>query len=98
MNFLVLWGDTDGFDGTAGTQPRFTTVEHNLVREIGIYEKQSSFVFSAKSCQNTISSNVVFNGVSINAQSIQLDCLFPYATTRTPFFSVCLAHYRTLPC
>jgi hypothetical protein len=62
QNFVVSWGDTDGFDGTAGTQPRFSTVESNLVREIGNYEKQSSFYFQAKSCQNDIVGNVVFNG------------------------------------
>jgi hypothetical protein len=43
MNFVVSWGDTDRFDGTAGTQPWFTTVEKNLVREIGNYEKQCEY-------------------------------------------------------
>lgn len=62
MNFVVSWGDTAGFDGTSGTQPRYTTVKQNLVREIGNYEKQSSLYFSAKSCHDSILKNVGFNG------------------------------------
>ena len=61
MNFAAAWGDTDGHDGTNGNQPRFTTVKNNFVHEIGIYEKQSSMWFQAKSCQNTIEGNVAFN-------------------------------------
>jgi hypothetical protein len=61
MNFAAAWGDTDGHDGTAGNQPRFTTVSGNYVHEIGNYEKQSSMWFQAKSCQNTIANNIAFN-------------------------------------
>ena len=61
MNFAAAWGDTDGHDGTNGNQPRFTTVKNNFVHEIGIFEKQSSMWFQAKSCQNTIEGNVAFN-------------------------------------
>ena len=49
MNFAAGWGDTDGVDATAGNQPRHTTLAGNLVGELGIWEKQSSFWFQAKS-------------------------------------------------
>ena len=61
MNFAAAWGDTDGVDGTSGNQPRHTLVAGNVVRELGIYEKQSSAWFQAKSCQNTITGNILFN-------------------------------------
>ena len=41
QNVLAGWGDTDGWDGTSGDQPRGTLVEGNLIREIGFFEKQS---------------------------------------------------------
>ena len=69
---ILLWGDTEGitfvdsnetmgYDGTAGNQPRFTNIVGNLAHEIGIWEKQSSLVFQAKSCQNNIERNIVYN-------------------------------------
>lgn len=66
---IALWGDTSGsavkgmgWDGTDGNQPRFSQILHNFVHELGIFEKQSSFYFQAKSCQNTIKGNIFFNG------------------------------------
>ena len=46
-----------GIDGTDGNQPRFTHVIGNVAREIGHYEKQSSFYVQGKSCQNIIQGN-----------------------------------------
>ena len=43
-----------GWDGRNGEQPRFTTVYGNLAYRLGIWEKQSSFYFQGKSCQNNI--------------------------------------------
>ena len=75
---VALWGWTDevsdggvhGVDGTGGEYPRWTTIERNLFREIGIFEKQSSAVFQAKGAQTTIARNVVFNlaraGINFN--------------------------------
>jgi hypothetical protein len=40
-----------GPDGRAGEQPRFTNVSANLVHELGIYQKQSSFWFQAVTAQ-----------------------------------------------
>jgi len=61
MNFAAAWGDTQDYDATDGNQPRATTLSGNLVGELGIWEKQSSFWFQAKSCQNVLKDNVVFN-------------------------------------
>jgi hypothetical protein len=62
---IALWGDTTGsgvdgygWDGTQGTQPRFTSILNNFAHEFGIWEKQSSFFFQAKSCQTLIMGNM----------------------------------------
>ena len=54
-------GYTDNWDGTNGLQPRFTYVIENYVHQIGLYQHQSSAWFQAKSCQNVINRNIVFN-------------------------------------
>ena len=66
---IASWGDTTGtevpgmgWDGTKGNQPRFNRILYNFVHELGIWEKQSSFYFQAKSCQNEIRGNIFFNG------------------------------------
>lgn len=66
---IASWGYTTGssvegmgWDGTDGNQPRFNQIHHNFVHELGIFEKQSSFYFQAKSCQNNITGNIFFNG------------------------------------
>ena len=51
-----------GVDGTDGNHPRYTTITSNLAREVGLYEKQSSFYVQAKTAQSVISGNVFFNG------------------------------------
>ena len=67
---IAQWGYTTGvdgvsgmgWDGTDGNQPRFSRILYNFVHELGIWEKQSSFYFQAKSCQNLIMGNIFFNG------------------------------------
>jgi len=69
---IALWGRTNetegdnhpqaGVDGTDGNSPRFTTVRGCSIREVGLYEKQSSFFMQAKTAQSTIDGNVFFNG------------------------------------
>ena len=66
---IAQWGYTSGadvtgmgWDGTDGNQPRFSRILNNFVHELGIWEKQSSFYFQAKSCQNLIKGNIFFNG------------------------------------
>ena len=73
---VALWGDTStalnangtktvkwpvGPDARGGLQPWDTTIEGNLAREIGIFQKQSSFVFFAIAARTRIVANVVFN-------------------------------------
>ena len=58
---IASWGRTDEWDGTGGQQPRFTRVAGNLAHEIGNLQKQSSFYFSAASCQATLEGNIVYN-------------------------------------
>lgn len=63
------WGWTDeisdggihGIDGTGGVFPRYTVVQNNVFREIGVWEKQSSAFFQAKAAQTLLKNNVVFN-------------------------------------
>jgi hypothetical protein len=68
---IALWGDTEGaegapegmgWDGRAGNQPRGTLISMNLIHELGIWEKQSSALFLAKSCETTFERNLAFNG------------------------------------
>ena len=66
---IAQWGYTSGtdipgmgWDGTDGNQPRYSRILYNFAHELGIWEKQSSFYFQAKSCQNLIKGNIFFNG------------------------------------
>eukprot|EP00928_Gymnodinium_smaydae_P025336 TRINITY_DN20214_c0_g1_i1.p1 TRINITY_DN20214_c0_g1~~TRINITY_DN20214_c0_g1_i1.p1 ORF type:complete len:1042 (+),score=101.64 TRINITY_DN20214_c0_g1_i1:41-3127(+) len=61
LSAMAAWGYTRENDGTDGQQPRYTKIERNYVREIGIIQKQSSMWFQAKSCLTTLDSNVAFN-------------------------------------
>lgn len=69
-NAIGAWGRTDevsdggihGADGTRGEHPDNTMVVGNAVHEVGMYEKQSSMYFQAKSCRSNITGNVFFNG------------------------------------
>ena len=69
-NMIGLLGETEGvpeaygmgWDGTNGDQPRFTRVLKNFAYRCGLFEKQSSFYFQAKSAQNTIKDNIFFHG------------------------------------
>lgn len=72
---VALWGNTApgpgadsvmppgyGSDGSNGDQPRYNRIDHNLCRELGIYEKQSSFYTQFKSGYNLVDHNIVYNG------------------------------------
>ena len=58
-------GDPDtglrGYDGTAENFPINTTIQYNVFRELGIYQKQSSAVGQAKAAMTTIRHNIMFN-------------------------------------
>ena len=75
-NAMAAWGYTDdlpsspaadklpagtGIDGRAGRQPRHTAVLSNIVREIGLNERQSSAWSEAKACLSTVRGNLMFN-------------------------------------
>jgi len=60
-NAIATWGDTDGYDATAGAYPMHTLIEYNVMRELGIYEKQSSAVGQSKAALTTIRKNIMFN-------------------------------------
>lgn len=60
---MAGWGfTTDDGDGTAGDQPRFTTIRGNRGREVGIVQLQSSMWFQAKTALTRIEGNIFFNG------------------------------------
>jgi hypothetical protein len=66
---IALWGRTDelsngGLNGVYadGDHPVGVEIGHNLVHELGAFEKQSSMVFLAKSCGTHIHHNAMFNG------------------------------------
>jgi hypothetical protein len=66
---IAAWGRTDelsdngvhGYDATAGNIPQGTHVEGNIMRESGIWEKQSSCFFQAKTAGTTLRRNLCFN-------------------------------------
>jgi hypothetical protein len=61
MLAMSAWGDTDLDDGSGGEQPRDIDVIGNFGRELGFWEKQSSFWFQAKACSVTLRHNIFFN-------------------------------------
>jgi len=69
-NAVASWGDTKLYDATNGLQPRNTEFGFNYVHDIGIYEKQSSAWFQAKSCLSNVHHNIIFNlpraGINLN--------------------------------
>lgn len=77
-NAVVVWGRTnetaanplEGFDGTDGNHPQDTLIANNVIREIGIYEKQSGWYFQAKAARSVVRDNVMFNaprnGITFN--------------------------------
>jgi hypothetical protein len=66
---IAAWGRTDemsdggthGWDATAGDIPQGTTIVGNMIRETGIWEKQSSCFFQAKTAGSTLRRNLCFN-------------------------------------
>ena len=63
-------GGTRGWDATGGDFPLRTTFTRNLITETGIWSKQSSCWFQAKTAISTITDNACFNlaraGFNIN--------------------------------
>eukprot|EP00543_Licmophora_paradoxa_P012879 CAMPEP_0202463384 /NCGR_PEP_ID=MMETSP1360-20130828/57965_1 /ASSEMBLY_ACC=CAM_ASM_000848 /TAXON_ID=515479 /ORGANISM="Licmophora paradoxa, Strain CCMP2313" /LENGTH=507 /DNA_ID=CAMNT_0049086269 /DNA_START=1 /DNA_END=1527 /DNA_ORIENTATION=+ len=70
-NAVATWGDTDAFDGaTREDFPMETYIIGNMMREIGIFQKQSSAVALAKSARTTVKHNLIWNlpraGINFN--------------------------------
>ena len=62
---IVVWGKTDTEDNgflLRGYYPSRTLIEQNMVRNVGLYSKQNSFIFQALACSTTIRANVLFDG------------------------------------
>jgi len=66
---IAAWGWTDeitdggihGIDGTDGDFPIYTRVTGNVFHQLGIWEKQASAFFQAKTARSHLQHNVVFN-------------------------------------
>ena len=66
---MAAWGITDelshdgqdGWDGTDGNHPLHTLVHGNVVRETGVWAKQSSCWLQAKTARTTLTNNVCYN-------------------------------------
>jgi hypothetical protein len=60
-NAVASWGRSVDYDGTGGQQPRHSVISGNIVHDIGLVQKQSSFYFQAQSCENLLSANIAYN-------------------------------------
>jgi hypothetical protein len=59
---IVLVGKTAGIDGTTGDHVEGTSVTENLFREMGVWGKQTAFLFQALAAKTYVARNVAFNG------------------------------------
>ena len=62
QNCSVRLDYPSGVDGRAGNQPRCTRILRNLIREVGIYQKQSGAWVQHLTAQTDFASNVLMNG------------------------------------
>ena len=58
---IATWGQTEKYNATGNLFPMHTLISGNMMRELGIYEKQSSAVGLAKSAFTKINNNIMFN-------------------------------------
>ena len=116
---VVAWGNTEGgdsrvpagmgYDGSAGDQPRYSMIEANIMRELGVWVKQSSAFSTFQSSENTFKDNVVYNGprahVNINegkerrrglCSCVRRELALARACARTPFPSPSRTYSRSL--
>lgn len=59
---VLLLGSCDGFNCTGGDQPRGTVVAGNVMREFGVFGKQTGGLFQALSVGTRAEGNVIFSG------------------------------------
>ena len=62
QNCSVRLDYPSGVDGRGGNQPRYTEVVGNLVREVGLYQKQSGHWAQHLTARTRLASNIFFNG------------------------------------
>ena len=62
QNCSVRLDYPSGVDGRGGNQPRYTEVVGNLVREVGLYQKQSGHWAQHLTARTKLASNIFFNG------------------------------------
>jgi hypothetical protein len=62
QNCSIILDYNSGVDGRPGNQPRFTRVVGNLVREVGLWQKQSGAWSQHLTAATHLESNVLFNG------------------------------------
>jgi hypothetical protein len=60
-NAIATWGDTDGFDATGEKFPMRTIIQYNVMRELGIYQIQSSALGQSKAALSKVRYNIMFN-------------------------------------
>jgi hypothetical protein len=60
-NAIASWGQTSAFDAMEGDYPLHTLVEGNVMRELGIYQKQSSAYAHSKAALSVVRYNIMFN-------------------------------------
>ena len=60
-NAVAMWGDTDFFDATKREFPMYTKIVGNVMRELGIFQKQSSGIAHNKAAMTLIAQNIIFN-------------------------------------
>ena len=58
---IATWGHTNDYDATGENFPMHTMIEGNVMREVGIYQKQSSGFAQAKAAKTMVRNNVMFN-------------------------------------
>ena len=61
-NAIAAIGKANLIDGTDGNQPRGMKIVGNLMREFGVWGKQTAGFFQSVACQTELVSNVMFNG------------------------------------
>ena len=69
---VIVWGNARsddprlppnmGYDGSAGDQPRGSLIAHNVMREGGVFVKQSSAFVTFVASENAFVENLVWNG------------------------------------
>lgn len=60
-NAIATWGQTSAFNAMEGDYPIRTLVERNVMRELGIYQKQSSAYAHSKAALSIVRKNIMFN-------------------------------------